>query len=80
MADKADASIELARLERAVRSLETKPREVFLMFSLEGLDYIEIGRRVGMSVREVESQVAAAFYHLSCVLHCGEGSGGEQSE
>lgn len=80
MADEADASIDLARLERAVMSLEAKPREVLLMLSLDGFDYFEIGRRMRMSVREVERQVAAAMYHISSALHADEENGREQPE
>jgi len=80
MAGSARASTELARLERAVRSMEDGPRTVFLMHRLDGLDYVEIGRLLGMSVGEVERQIAAAMYHLACALGIGDACVGEQPE
>lgn len=80
MAGSARASTELARLERAVRSMEEEPRTVFLMHRLDGFDYGEIGRRLGMSVGEVERQMAAAMYHLACALGIGDECVDEEPE
>jgi DNA-directed RNA polymerase specialized sigma24 family protein len=80
MAGSARASFEMARLERAMASMEEGPQTVFLMHLLDGFDYREIGRRLGMSVGEVERQMAAAMYHMSCELDGGDERAGEQPE
>lgn len=80
MVGSARASTELARLERAVRSMEEGARTVFLMHLLDGLGYVEIGGRLGMSVGGVERQFAAAMYHLACALGIGEECTGVQRE
>lgn len=80
MAGSARASFDLARLERAVASMEEGARMVFLMHLLDGFDYREIGRRLGMSVGEVEARFAAAMYHMSCELDAGDERNGEPPE
>ena len=77
MADRENASMNRDRLEAAVGSLEAMPRAVLLMLSLEGLDYGEIGRRIGISPLEVERHLATALCHLHAVLYGGDGSGTE---
>lgn len=80
MAESARASLDLARLESAVRSVEEGARTVFLMHLLDGLGYVEIGRRLGISVGEVERRIAAAMYHISSELDGGDERAGEQPE
>ncbi|MDB5674349.1 MAG: hypothetical protein JWM65_1331 [Sphingomonas bacterium] len=80
MAGSARVPTELARLERAVRSMEEGPRTVFLMHLLDGLHYVEIGGRLRISVDEVERRFAAAMYHLACALGIGDERAGEQPE
>ncbi|MDH7973662.1 sigma factor-like helix-turn-helix DNA-binding protein [Sphingomonas sp. AR_OL41] len=80
MAGSARASFELARLERAVASMEEGARAVFLMHLLDGFAYEEIGRRLGLSVGEVERRFAAAMYHMSCELDVGGEAVDEQRE
>lgn len=66
----------LARLKRAVASMEEPKREVFLMHRLESLGYAEIGERLGLSVAEVERHIAAAMLHLVREMDAAEGRDG----
>lgn len=65
----------LALLERIVATMGSPTREVFLMHRLESLGYPEIGRRLGLSVRQVERNIAAAMVHLSREMDRAEGNG-----
>lgn len=65
---------DLARLERAVTAMEELPRRVFFMHLLDGFGYVEIGKRLRLSVGEVERQFAAAIYYMSCALDDDEES------
>jgi RNA polymerase sigma-70 factor (ECF subfamily) len=60
-----DLDAELRRRYRdAVDALPRKQREVFLAHRLDNMSYDEIARRGGMTVRQVERQVATAMYKL----------------
>jgi hypothetical protein len=61
------------------RSLEGA-RTVFLMHLLDGFDYGEIGRRLGITVGDVERRFAAAMYHMSCELDGSDERDGEPPE
>jgi len=54
----------LRRLEEAVASMPRVQREVFLAHRLDDMSYAEIARRTGLSVKEVERQMARAIYKL----------------
>jgi RNA polymerase sigma factor (sigma-70 family) len=54
----------LCRLEDAVASMPRVQREICLAHRLDRLSYAEIGRRTGLSVKQVERQMARAIYKL----------------
>jgi RNA polymerase sigma-70 factor (ECF subfamily) len=54
----------LRRLEDAVASMPRKQREIFLAHRLDDMSYAEIARRTGLSVKEVERQMARAIAKL----------------
>lgn len=55
---------ELRRLDAAVQRLRPRTREVFLLKRVEGMTYIQIAERVGMSVKGVKKQMAKALSEL----------------
>ena len=54
----------LRRLERAIRTVPRRTREVFLAHRLDDMSYAEIAQRTGLSVRQVERHMARAIYWL----------------
>ena len=54
----------LDRLESALARLPERRRVVFLAARQQGRDYVEIAERNGMSVRQVEREIAAALLQL----------------
>ena len=54
----------LRRLEDALANMPRKQREIFLAHRLDDMSYAEIARRTGLSVRQVERQMARALYKL----------------
>ena len=54
----------LRRLEDAVASMPRVQREIFLAHRLDDMSYAEIARRTGLSVKQVERQMARAIYKL----------------
>jgi RNA polymerase sigma-70 factor (ECF subfamily) len=46
------------RLEEAVAVMPRKQREIFLAHRLDDMSYAEIASRTGLSVRQVERQMA----------------------
>jgi RNA polymerase sigma-70 factor (ECF subfamily) len=50
-----------ARLERAMRTVPRRTREVFLAHRLDDMPYAEIADRTGLSVRDVEQHMARAI-------------------
>jgi RNA polymerase sigma-70 factor (ECF subfamily) len=63
MSDNVDADL-LRRLEEAVASMPRKQREIFLAHRLDEMSYAEIARRTGLTVRQVERQMARAITKL----------------
>ncbi|MEG3146541.1 hypothetical protein U1839_17955 [Sphingomonas sp. RT2P30] len=61
---------ELARLARAVDSLPLKLRAVWLLGTVDHLDYERIGFRLGLSIAEVERCTAQAILRIDRRL-CG---------
>lgn len=49
------------RLERAMRAMPRRTREVFLAHRLEDMPYSEIAERTGLSLRAVERHMARAI-------------------
>lgn len=60
----------LARVDTAIGAMRPKTRDVFLLHRIDGLDYSEIGQRMGLSVKGVEKHISAA---LKLIRHrCGQ--------
>jgi len=45
-------------------NMPSKQREIFLAHHVHGLSYAEIGRRTGLSVRQVRRQMTRAIHKL----------------
>jgi RNA polymerase sigma-70 factor (ECF subfamily) len=54
----------LRRLQDAIASMPRKQRDIFLAHRLEGMSYAEIACRTGLSVKQVERQMARAITKL----------------
>jgi RNA polymerase sigma factor (sigma-70 family) len=54
----------LKRIEAAVMTLKPRTREIFLLRQSDGLSYVEIAGRMGISVKGVERQMTKALTHL----------------
>jgi RNA polymerase sigma-70 factor (ECF subfamily) len=63
MSDKPDPQL-VRRLEDAVSAMPRKQREIFLAHRLDEMSYAEIASHTGLSVRQVERQMAKAIYKL----------------
>lgn len=55
----------LKRIERAIRKLPRRQREVFCAARFEDLSYVEIAERSGLTAREVERLFAEALFNIS---------------
>ncbi|WP_448661506.1 sigma factor-like helix-turn-helix DNA-binding protein [Sphingomonas sp. CJ20] len=60
-----DPDPDVKRLERAVRKLPRLQREIFLAARLDDMSYVEIAERTGLSVREVEREIARALVSIA---------------
>lgn len=58
----------LRRLEAAIMRLRPRTREVFMAHRVEGLSYVEIAERTGLSVKGVEKQMSKALVQLDRIL------------
>ena len=56
----------LMEIDRLLDGLSSRTREIFLMAQLDGLSYVEIGRRLGVSVTTVKKHAVRALTH--CLL------------
>jgi RNA polymerase sigma factor (sigma-70 family) len=54
----------LARIDAVLAKMKPKTREIFMMHRLDGLSYVEIAERMGMSVKGVEYQLTKALDEL----------------
>jgi RNA polymerase sigma-70 factor (ECF subfamily) len=63
MSDNHEAKLR-RKYERAFAAMPRKQREIFLAHRLDGLSYSEIAERTGLTVRQVERQMANALYKL----------------
>lgn len=52
---------ERQRMRDAINALPEPTRSIYLAHLLDGLDYLTIGERKGLSVREVEAHIAEAI-------------------
>jgi RNA polymerase sigma factor (sigma-70 family) len=69
MPDQLDDAELLRRLERAMRSVPRRTREVFLAHRLDDMSYSEIAERTGLSVREVERHMPRAIVAIDRSLN-----------
>jgi RNA polymerase sigma factor (sigma-70 family) len=53
------------RLNEAAGNLPPLQREIFMAHRLDNLSYVEIARRAGLTVRQVERHMAKAIYKLA---------------
>lgn len=63
MSDNDDAEFR-RRYEKAFAAIPRKQREIFLAHRLDDMPYDEIASRTGLTVRQVERQIAKALYKL----------------
>lgn len=63
MTDTPDPDV-LRRLEQAVRNLPRHQREIFLARRLDEMPYGEIANRTGLTLGQVERQMAKALYKI----------------
>jgi len=63
MSDEVDPEL-LRRLEEAIDAMPRKQRAIFLAHRLDDMSYQEIADRTGLTVRQVERQMARAIYKL----------------
>lgn len=59
-----EARDSLRRVEAAMHRLKPRTREIFLAHRLDGMSYVEIAERTGMSVKGVEKQMSKAIAAL----------------
>jgi len=59
----------IRRLQVAMASMDKVSREVFLAHRLEGLSYVDIANRTGLSVADVERHIAAVLNHVNRYTH-----------
>jgi RNA polymerase sigma-70 factor (ECF subfamily) len=55
----------LKAIERAIRKLPRRQRDIFCAIRFEDLSYEELARRTGLTPREVERQFAGALCNLT---------------
>lgn len=58
----------LRRVEAALAKLKPKTRQIFLAQRIEGLSYVEIAERTGLSVKGVEKQMTKAIARIHRML------------
>lgn len=68
----------LRKIEDALARMPRKPREIFLAHRLDNMTYREIADVTGLTVRQVERQIAKALIHIAKQMdpedsHCGAG-------
>jgi len=71
-----DPDLLTQRLQRALDSMDSVSREVFLAHRLDGLNYCEIAARRDLTLVEVERQMAHAILHLDRALRAMEREAG----
>jgi RNA polymerase sigma-70 factor (ECF subfamily) len=63
----------LGRLNRELRRMPKRCRVIFLAVRLDGASYAELAEQTGLSIRQVEREIAAALLQLDDAL-CGQQS------
>ena len=64
MSDKADPDL-IRRLEAAITNMPKRQRDIFLAHRVHGMSYAKIADRTGLTVRQVERNMARAIYKLA---------------
>ena len=64
MSDKADPDL-IRRLEAAITNIPKRQRDIFLAHRVHGMSYAKIADRTGLTVRQVERNMARAIYKLA---------------
>ena len=59
---------DLAKLERALTTLRTRDREVFLAKRVDAMSYTEIASRTGQSAKQVRRCMARALYEIGAFM------------
>lgn len=60
-------------LTRALRAMPQRPRRVFLLHRFRAMPHVEIAKRLGVTTRTVERDLALALAHLKDALFEGDG-------
>ncbi len=63
-----------ARLEAALQTLPRRRRAIFLAVRLDGTSYAELAEQTGLSVRQVEREIARAIAQIDRFLERGKAS------
>jgi RNA polymerase sigma factor (sigma-70 family) len=58
----------LRRVEEAAKNMPKLQREIFMAHRLDDMSYEEIARRTGLTVRQVERQMARALSKITAAL------------
>ena len=64
MSDKPDPDL-IRRLEAAITNMPKRQRDIFLAHRVQGMSYAKIADRTGLTVRQVERNMARAIYKLA---------------
>ena len=64
MSDKPDPDF-IRRLEAAIMNIPKRQRDIFLAHRVHGMSYAKIADRTGLTVRQVERNMARAIYKLA---------------
>lgn len=59
----------LARLEIGLQRMPEQRRAIFLAVRLDGASYAELAERIGVTVQQIEREVAAALVELDRAVH-----------
>jgi RNA polymerase sigma factor (sigma-70 family) len=66
--DRAARTEEVARLEKALEALPDKQREAVVLFFIEGLSYVEIGKKLGVPMGTVATWILRGRKALAATL------------
>ena len=58
----------MARLDKALRRMPRRQRDIFLAVRLEDADYGDLARKTGFTVAQIEREVAAALLQIDDAL------------
>ncbi|MEK1940655.1 MAG: sigma-70 family RNA polymerase sigma factor [Pseudomonas sp.] len=58
----------LVEIDRLLDGLGSRTREIFLLAQLDGLSYVDIGRRLGVSVNTVKKHAVRGLTHCLLLL------------